>query len=225
MVPSTFSNPVATRPQSVTCRGSAPQEYPGCSKSYAKGKFIYLFGDQNRHTLVLEQGFVRLGIYTEEGEDMTTTVLKPGDLFGNFSARDTDDEEFAQTLTPVQIKVIDQTTFHQLLTTRPSFSQEFIDMISVRFLQLKSHFVMTTSMQAKKRIAIFLRFLADHCGYACAGTVVIDNFLTHQDIASITNTTRQTVTLRLIELQEEGLLRYSRKRIELLPAFHRYTAA
>ena len=188
-------------------------------KVYAKGSFIYLISQATSKVLVLEHGFVRLGIYTEEGEEMTTTVLKPGDLFGSFLSHATDDE-FAQALTEVRVQTIDSIAFHGLLS-----SQDFIDRICARFVQLRSYFMMTTSMQVRERIIFFFRFLAEQCGAVHQGSVVINNFLTHQDIATITNTSRQTVTSRLLDLQEEGLLRYSRKRIELLPAFHRYTAA
>ena len=192
-------------------------------KAYDKGSFVYLFSEANPQLLMLEQGFIRLGIYTEEGEEMTTTVLKPGDLFGSFSARITDDE-FAQALTDARVQTIDQATFYQLLSSRPS-SQDFVDLICARFAQLKNYFIMTTAMQVRERIITFFRFLAKHCGYAQEGNTVIDNFLTHQDIACITNTRRQTVTTRLLELQEEGLLRYSRKRIVLFPSFGRYVAS
>lgn len=188
-------------------------------KNYPKNSFVYVSKDSNSGVWVLEHGFVRLGVYTETGDEMTTDVLKPGDLFGNFTVHDTDEAEFARALTDVQVRCIDQSTYCQMSYTRPQLSNYFTNLICARLHQLKWYFVVTTSLQVRERIVTFFRFLADYCGTPREQEIVIDNFLTHQDIAGITNTTRQTVTKLLLEFQEEGALLYSRKKITLLSTF------
>jgi CRP/FNR family transcriptional regulator, cyclic AMP receptor protein len=44
----------------------------------------------------------------------------------------------------------------------------------------------------------------------------MDNFLTHDDIAKLIGSARQTVTTFINQLEEEGLLKFSRKKI-LIP--------
>ena len=43
----------------------------------------------------------------------------------------------------------------------------------------------------------------------------MDNFLTHEDIAKLIGSTRQTVTTFINELEKEGLLKLTRKKIIL----------
>lgn len=210
------------RPRSSDLSNSAiAKDYFGQDKIYSKGKFIYLFRDQYLSTLVLEKGFVRLGFYAEDGEETTTAVLKPGDLFGNFFSRPCTDEEFAQALTEVQVKTIDQITFNRLLAVCSPFTYEFISMLEARFQRLEQHMMMNAA-NARERTVLFFQFLARQCGYRQPDAVVIDNFLTHEDLARITNVSRQTISTCLNQLQEEELLRYTRKQVVLLPAFPNY---
>ena len=219
-------HPIPTAPSGIlpangVLKSNATPDYLGFSKTYNKGEFIYLFRDQSLRVLIIEKGFVRVGIYTEDGEETTTAVLKPDDLFGSFLAQHRY-SEFAQALTEVQVKVIDQTTFDRLLIVRPSFVHEFISMLGARFQQLEQQFVMMNAMQARKRITAFLQFLAQQCGDHRIGAIIIHNFLTQQDLAAITNTSRQTISTYLNQLQEEGMLRHTRKQIMLLPTFPDY---
>ena len=200
---------------------NATSDYLGFNKTYTKGELIYLFRDQLLKVLIIEKGFVRVGIYTEDGEETTTAVLKPGDLFGSFLARH-HQNEFAQALTEVQVKVIDQATFDRLLTVRSSFVYDFINMLGDRFQQLEHQFMMMNAVQARERIIAFLQFLAHQCGDRRIGAIIIHNFLTQQDLAAITNTSRQTISTYLSRLQEEGKLRYTRRQVMLLPTFPDY---
>ena len=47
------------------------------------------------------------------------------------------------------------------------------------------------------------------------GSLVLRNYLTHQEIASYTGTSRQTVTTVLNELREDKILDFNRKQITI----------
>ena len=66
----------------------------------------------------------------------------------------------------------------------------------------------------KTRLLHFLwQLLQVHHGENTVGECRITNYLTHEDIAHLIGSTRQTVTTLLNELAFEGLLSYTRQEI------------
>jgi CRP/FNR family transcriptional regulator len=69
----------------------------------------------------------------------------------------------------------------------------------------------------RSRLLAFFYHLSTMDGYdGTAASHTMDNFLTHDDIAKLIGSARQTVTTFINQLEEEGLLKISRKKI-LLP--------
>jgi CRP/FNR family transcriptional regulator len=64
----------------------------------------------------------------------------------------------------------------------------------------------------RKRLLEFLIYLASK-NNAQADPLILENFLTHADIAGLIGSTRQTVTTLINELEEEGIIEFSRKEI------------
>lgn len=69
------------------------------------------------------------------------------------------------------------------------------------------------SKDAKTRLYQFLKDWAEKEGKRTENKVVIENYLTQNDMAQIICTSRQTVTQLLNEMETNGLLVYNRKEI------------
>ena len=68
----------------------------------------------------------------------------------------------------------------------------------------------------RSRLLAFFYNLAIRDGYdGMAASFSMENFLTHDDIAKLIGSARQTVTTFISQLEEEGLLKISRKKIEI----------
>ncbi len=65
----------------------------------------------------------------------------------------------------------------------------------------------------RSRFIGFLKDWSSKEGVVSQNEVVLKNYLTHQDIASLICSTRQTVTSLFNELKENGTLDYSRTEI------------
>ena len=66
---------------------------------------------------------------------------------------------------------------------------------------------------ARSRIVEFLHDMAVEKGQKVGFEMMIKNHLTHKDIASLTGTSRQTVTTVMNELREQNLINFDRRRI------------
>jgi CRP/FNR family transcriptional regulator len=69
------------------------------------------------------------------------------------------------------------------------------------------------SKDARTRLLTFLKDWSEREGRKEGNKITIDNYLTQNDIAQIICTSRQTATLLLKELEENGLMYYGRKEI------------
>jgi CRP/FNR family cyclic AMP-dependent transcriptional regulator len=67
----------------------------------------------------------------------------------------------------------------------------------------------------KDRLINFIKHWARTDGSHMGDKIVLNNYLTHSDIAGFIATSRQSVNMLLNELRSSGLLRYNRKHIEL----------
>ena len=66
---------------------------------------------------------------------------------------------------------------------------------------------------SRTRIVEFLRDWADEKGKKIGYETMMKNYLTHKDIASLTGTSRQTVTTILNELKDKNIINFDRRRI------------
>jgi len=66
---------------------------------------------------------------------------------------------------------------------------------------------------SKTRILDFLIKSIEKKGQRIGYEWVLRNFITHQDIASLTSTSRQSVTMILNELRHDNIIQFDRKRL------------
>jgi len=67
----------------------------------------------------------------------------------------------------------------------------------------------------KDRLIRFIKNWARTDGNRKGDKIILNNYLTHSDIAGFISTSRQSVNMLLNELRTSGLLYYNRKNIEL----------
>jgi CRP/FNR family transcriptional regulator len=67
----------------------------------------------------------------------------------------------------------------------------------------------------RTRLLYFLKDISADYTTDIEGYITLPNYLTHQDIASLICSTRQTVTSLLNTLKNEGIISYSRKELKV----------
>ncbi len=73
------------------------------------------------------------------------------------------------------------------------------------------------SQDVKSRLIFCFKEWAKKEGKNQGDKIIFKNSLTHNDMASIISTARQTVTVMLNELKEAGAISYNRKEIAFSP--------
>ena len=82
-----------------------------------------------------------------------------------------------------------------------------------RVLEMEKRLESLVFKDSRSRVIDFLLDLADKKGTRVGYETLIEGFFTHQEIANLTATSRQTVTTVLNELRTRNLLTFNRKRL------------
>ncbi len=100
--------------------------------------------------------------------------------------------------------------------------QQFINkLVGQRVIMTQKRMASLLYKDAKARIAEYIYDQSKKSSRETRDGITLRNYLTHQEIANYTGTSRQTVTTILNQLREQGLIDFDRKRITIkdMPAF------
>lgn len=137
-------------------------------------------------------------------------------MFGDLSLNGSvSDDEFAEAITEnTVICSFRSADFKLLMGSNAVLAMNFIQHVSSKLRRLENRHSNLVFKDAKSRLISFFRDWASREGRKEGDKIKLNNYLTHNDIAGIISTSRQSVTTLLNELKEVGVLHYNRKQIE-----------
>ncbi|TWT40828.1 Crp/Fnr family transcriptional regulator [Botrimarina hoheduenensis] len=194
---------------------------PRCrTRRFKRGEPIYLPAESADAALVLAEGRVKIGSVTEEGKQTILALIEPGELFGELSVLDdTPREEFAQAAEKSTVVLLPADALRALVEQNPSVALGVTKLIGLRRRRIERRLKSLMFRSNRQRLVSLLTDLAEQYGEPAEsprGAVRLRIKLSHQDLASIIGSTRETVTVVLGELQQEGLVEVGRRRMVLL---------
>jgi CRP-like cAMP-binding protein len=187
-------------------------------RRFAPGAIIYRAGSLATSVYMLKRGKVKLSGSTEEGKEVIFAILKEGDLFGDLAIADQrEHEEEATALTDVYLCVMRREDFEALLNSKPYLSLRFVKWSGVRRRVLEHRLQDLLFRSVPSRLARLVLSLAKDFGEPRPDRVLVVPFhLSHQEMASLTGASRETVSALLSDWKKRGLIDYSRKHIALV---------
>ena len=184
-------------------------------KKANKGEIIYFSSSDVPRIFLLKKGNIKIVAVDENGNEIIKDIIQKGDLFGELTL-ETDDEanEYAKVLSDdVAICSFLMSDFEDLLLRNPSLALSYTKFVGLKMKRIKNSYSNLISKDAKTRLFQFLKDWAEKEGKRVDNKVVIENYLTQNDIAQIICTSRQTATQLLNEMETNGTLIYNRKEI------------
>lgn len=180
-----------------------------------KGQFIYFPEDPSKSVFFLKEGRVKIGNTSEEGRENIKAILQPGEVFGELALAGEDKrEDFAQALdNNVVICAMSLDDMEALMERNPNMTMKVTKLIGVRLRKMERRLRSLIFKDARTRIIDFIREMAEENGTPIGDEVLIKHSLTHQDIANLTASSRQTVTTVFNELKSRNVINFERKRI------------
>jgi CRP/FNR family transcriptional regulator len=164
---------------------------------------------------LLKKGNIKIVAVDEDGNETIKDIIQKGDLFGELTLEaDSFSNEYAKVLSDdVAICSFLMSDFEDLLLRNPSLALSYTKFVGLKMKRIKNSYSNLISKDAKTRLFQFLKDWAEKEGEKIDDKVVIENYLTQNDIAQIICTSRQTATQLLNEMEANGTIMYSRKEI------------
>lgn len=185
-----------------------------CEQSYRKQELIYGAHELGDRVYLLRQGRVRLYRLTEDGRELTLAILDPGDVFGEDAvARPQARTTFAEALDDVVVCQMRRDDFLDLIRRRPEAAEEVVKVLGERLERAQSQVERIAYRSVPARLAQWLLEQAAARGEPTAEGTLLKHGLTHQQIASLLGTTRETLTVTLNRMIDDGLLRAGRQTV------------
>jgi CRP-like cAMP-binding protein len=184
-------------------------------KKAQKGEIIYFSSSDLPRIFLLKKGNIKIVAVDEDGNETIKDIIQKGDLFGELTLEsDSQSNEYAKVLSDdVAICSFLMSDFEDLLLRNPSLALSYTKFVGLKMKRIKNSYANLISKDAKTRLFQFLKDWAEKEGKKIEDKVVIDNYLTQNDIAQIICTSRQTATQLLNEMETNGTIIYNRKEI------------
>ncbi|MBI3606924.1 MAG: Crp/Fnr family transcriptional regulator [Nitrospirae bacterium] len=186
-------------------------------ESVKKRSAVFLPGEPSRHVYLLKTGRVKISRVSEEGREVTLALLEPGEIFGELEVLDDSPRDtIAEALDDSAICLIPREQFLALVRLKPELSFRLTKLIGSRLRKIETRVEDLVFRDVPSRLAHLLVQLADEHGRTTARGIHIDIKITHQEIANLIGSTRETVSAALGDLKKAGLIDFEDRSITLL---------
>ncbi len=183
-----------------------------------KNEIIYFSHESVKRIYLLKKGVIKIVSSDEAGNEVTKEVMQPGDLFGEItlSRNVSPESEFARAISDeVIICSFTLDDFEKVLEKNPAISLKYTRRVGDKLKALENRYADLIFKDVRTRVIEFLKHFAQVNGKVENDQLIVKNYLTHQDLASLTGATRQTVTSVLNQLEKENKVLYSRSQITI----------
>lgn len=180
----------------------------GQTHRFRKSEFIFRAGDATHHVYLLLRGRVKIYQPSSVGKEVILWFCFGGELFGLAeAARGGERVVSAQACDDAEILCIRQEQFTAFLLQHPHTALRIVQVLSCRLRVLGDVVINLISDDVHTRVLKMLLQLGARCGSPDAQGLRLNITLTHQEIADMIGTTRQTVTTTLGQLERDGMIR------------------
>lgn len=182
-----------------------------------KGDYIYFDSHHLNKLYFVKDGFIKIGYIDEKGDEIIREIIREGEIFGQFSLeRNNLNGEFARAYKgDVSLCAFSIEDFEMLLKKKPELAIKYSKQVGDKLRRAQFRLISMLNKDVRSRLLSFLYQLAtDNGARAGAEKHSMENFLTHEDIAKLIGSARQTVTTMVSQLEEEGLVKITRSKIQ-----------
>lgn len=176
-----------------------------------KGRIVYAPGEGGEVLFLLKKGAVQIYRLSPEGKKLVMVTIGPGTFFGEMSIIGQGMyDSFAEATDESTLCVMRRNDVEGLLLTKPAVALRLLQVLGRRILHTQRVLEELAFKEVPARLAsLLLRLWEEAEKRPITG-------LTHQDLAEMVGTLRETTTEVLDHFKAAGLIQIHRMRIEVL---------
>lgn len=183
---------------------------------YQPGDAVYREGEYGDALYVLTSGILKLFRPYSGSKEATLRLLKPWDVFGHLAfAGEAKQRAYAEAITECRVTKVPKVFVERAVRQEPQVALKLMTLLELRLVQYEELVKCLLPRETEVRIANLLPILAQKFGQKNSEEVTIDLRLTHQDLAAMVASTRESVTKVLNDLRGRDIIHVEAGRITL----------
>jgi len=181
------------------------------NRSFMAGERIHFNHLQEDAIFIVKKGRVKISYFSEDGSEFIVTILRPGDVFSRHS------EAILTPMERTDIWLILTKDFKKILADHPLVSMMLIQELG-KIMRLMNDVIQDLAFrEVSGRIAhLLLRETADTGSSHTNGPEAAELNLTHENLASMVGSSRQTVTGILNRMVQRKIVSQRRGKITII---------
>lgn len=184
--------------------------------SYRPRQVIYLPGDRAHGVHFLTTGRIKISKVTRDGKELTLAYRNEGDFFGEPCLLDGGPrEEMAEAMDASVTVEIPRELLDTLLRNDGGAAYKFARALIVRRKDLETRVEQLIFKDVGAKLAELLLNLGQEHGISDERGIVVGLKITHQEMANLIGSTRETVSLTLSQFKRKGLIQTDGRRVIL----------
>ena len=193
------------------------REY-GTEVHYPKGQIIFSTGDTADRIYLIEKGFIKIYRITTDGRKVTVGSMRTsGQLMGLAETLYNGERTcFAGAISNSVLVVVRKKNFEKLLTEHSHIAIKVATTLGVRMREAEEIIHEMVCWQVPGRLAMLLLKMSERAGEITEIGTKITLRLTHEEIACMIGTSRQTVTSLMNTFKQENSIAISEKEVYIL---------
>jgi CRP/FNR family transcriptional regulator len=179
-------------------------------RKYHKKEFIYLPFEDGEYIYFIKKGNIEIGFLDDDGNELTLDILGEGEIFGQ-SVGFGLSKGYARALDDIVLCMMNKSDFEYFLQKYPQLTYNLVKLLALKIKVIENKLQNLVFKDVKTRICRQLLRLYKKSGDEKSGRIRIP--LTHQNVAKLVGSTRETASVHLAELKRDGIISYQRQRI------------
>jgi CRP/FNR family transcriptional regulator, cyclic AMP receptor protein len=175
--------------------------------SFRARQVVYLPGDRAAGIHFLANGRVKISKVTRDGKELTLAYRATGDFFGETCLLDgRPREEMVEAMEPCATVEVTQEALDEVLKSNVDVAYLFVRTLITRRRDLETKVEQLIFKDVGSKLAeLLLRLGAEH-GVEAKKGLVLGLKITHQEMANLIGSTRETVSLTLSQFKRKGYI-------------------
>ena len=185
-------------------------------RTYGPGDAVYREGEYGDALYILVSGVMKLFRPYSGSKEATLRLLRSWDIFGHLAfAGEARQRAYAEAVTDCVVTKVPKIFVERAVRQEPRVAFKIMTLLELRLVQYEELVKCLLPRETEVRLANLLPLLAQKFGDRRDGVVTIDLRLTHQDLAAMVASTRESVTKVLNEMRGRDLIEVEAGRITL----------
>ena len=187
------------------------------TRTFSKDNVIILAEEEGDTLFILKKGQVKVSIVSEGGREVILSLLGPGSVFGELSLLDGKPRSAnVVAIEETDLLMLRRADFLQLIYKTPQIATALLAELATRMRKTDRQIEGLALLDVTSRISDTLLQLATEQGAETADGVTIESRPTHQELANMSGTTRETVSRVLKRLEGQGYINRNGRKITIL---------